>query len=154
VSIEEDGKAFIEHYGVKGMRWGVRRTDAELARSRKKKESDSDSSSKGDGKKNSRGNIGKSSANLSDKELKDVVSRMQLEKQYASLKPKSISQVAVDTAKSIVAQAARSSVQQLANQAFNQQMNSVMKSLQYPSSVPSPPNRFPSAAPNPKDRVG
>lgn len=28
------GEAFLEHYGIKGMRWGVRRTDHELARAR------------------------------------------------------------------------------------------------------------------------
>ena len=31
---QADTEAFLEHYGVKGMKWGVRRSDAELARAR------------------------------------------------------------------------------------------------------------------------
>lgn len=56
---------FLEHYGKKGMRWGVRN-----ARS---------STSSGKSKK------GPNVKNMSDQELRDVVKRMQLEQQYSSL---------------------------------------------------------------------
>lgn len=35
---EQIGQEFIEHYGVKGMRWGVRRSDKQLERARKRRE--------------------------------------------------------------------------------------------------------------------
>lgn len=85
---------FIAHYGVKGMRWGVIRTEAQLAAARakngiktaigkiaKKKDSSSKSEKKESTKK-------KSVSEMSDEELSTVVKRLQLEAQYNKLSPK------------------------------------------------------------------
>ena len=56
----------LRHYGVLGMKWGKRRSEAELARARKSK--------------------GKSDvADMSDDELRRKVNRLQLEQQYSKL---------------------------------------------------------------------
>lgn len=74
---EEEG---IEHYGVKGMRWGVRRTDAQLAKSKKKKGDDGEKKV-----------VGKTStkkakaSDLSDAALQKRINRLNMEKQYAKL---------------------------------------------------------------------
>lgn len=57
---------FLEHYGVRGMKWGVRRSKRQLERAAKQ-----------------RG--GKSVKDMSDQELRDVVNRMNMEQQYARL---------------------------------------------------------------------
>ena len=51
------------HYGIPGMKWGIRRTDSELNRARKMKEA----------------------STMSDEELKARVNRLNLEKQYVKL---------------------------------------------------------------------
>lgn len=63
-------KEFLEHYGVKGMKWGVRRN-----------RSSSPKRSGGDPKKGIK--------SLSDAELQRRVNRLNLEKQYSSLTSKS-----------------------------------------------------------------
>lgn len=83
---------FLEHYGVKGMKWGVRRTKAQLAKSSKR----SDDSAKV--KKLKKG--GKNS--LSDQELKRVVNRLNMEQQYSRLN-KSRAQQGHDVVKALLA---------------------------------------------------
>ena len=59
MKIDED---FIEHYGTRGMKWGIRKK-----------------SSPGKGKK------GKKVSDMSDEELKKKVGRLSMEKQYKTL---------------------------------------------------------------------
>jgi hypothetical protein len=69
----ERGEKYIQHYGIKGMRWGVRRTAAQLGRA---------------GKKSSRQaqrDASKEAKTLSDSELKARINRLQMEKQYSDL---------------------------------------------------------------------
>lgn len=65
----------LAHYGVKGMRWGVRRKSSSP--------SDSDDAKRAAASKAriKRGNTGP----LSNKELQDLVTRMNLEQQYSRL---------------------------------------------------------------------
>lgn len=81
----------LYHYGIKGMKWGVRRTEAQLARARgeqwnplKKKTASTKTSSSSSGEK-------KKVSEMSDDELRRAVNRLQLEKQYRDLSPKSVS---------------------------------------------------------------
>lgn len=72
------------HYGILGMKWGVRRTPEQLRRARG--ELKSESSSKQTSSKKSR-----SLSDLSDDELKKKVQRLQLEEQYKRLNPERVS---------------------------------------------------------------
>jgi hypothetical protein len=71
----------LEHYGIRGMKWGVRRTRAQI---------DADSADKattralGEKVKKNRG----STDSLSNQELQAVITRMNLEQQYANLTSK------------------------------------------------------------------
>lgn len=79
----------LVHYGILGMKWGVRRSKAELARARGKKTSDSGDDS--DDKKQTTAKRSKSISEMSDDELRKTVQRLQLEKQYRDLTPKQVS---------------------------------------------------------------
>lgn len=71
----------LAHHGILGMKWGVRRTEAQLGRARK-------STSQGsEDYQTSRVLQKRGAKNLSTKELKDLTTRLQLEQQYSSLKP-------------------------------------------------------------------
>lgn len=70
----------LAHYGVKGMKWGRRRTRAEL-------DADSaDVSQVKSAKAKIKSNRG-STDSLSNKDLQSVVTRMNLERQYKQLAP-------------------------------------------------------------------
>ena len=62
----------LSHHGIRGMKWGVRRTPAQLSKSR--------------GKKSKR-----SAESMSDEELKKVVNRLNMEKQYKNLSKQEMS---------------------------------------------------------------
>lgn len=74
----------LTHYGVLGMRWGVRRSKAQLARassSRKRKIDDSHEDHK-------KAHDSKSVRSMSNQELKDRNNRLQMEQQYKKLTKK------------------------------------------------------------------
>lgn len=99
----EIGKNFLEHFGTKGMRWGVRKPRNEGARVRA-------FGNKGKGKK-------PSAKDLSDQELREVLNRMQMEKQYSQLTSSSRTRAGADFAKSIALNVART---QITNAVTNQ----------------------------------
>lgn len=66
-----DLDAYLEHYGVKGMKWGVRRSQKQLARARASQ----------------RTSYKKGPKELSTDELKRRVARMETEKRYIDLNP-------------------------------------------------------------------
>ena len=89
----------LYHYGVPGMRWGVRRARSSSVSTtgrRKKtglsgflsKKTKSRSSSK---PKVSTGNKGKTLSEMSDAELQQRINRLQMEQRYKDLQPKKIS---------------------------------------------------------------
>lgn len=70
----------LKHHGVKGMKWGVRRTDAQLAGARPKASEDHRKAQEANRKASRAG-----TKTLSNKELQDAITRMNLERQYSSL---------------------------------------------------------------------
>ena len=67
----------LTHYGILGMKWGVRRTEAQLARGRGKSKSEDYETAKA---------LNKKKVNqLSNAELRKLNERKQLENQYAQL---------------------------------------------------------------------
>lgn len=82
----------LKHYGILGMKWGVRRTKSQLGRANGAKD-DKD----GESSKKSKTAAPKKPSDLSDEELRSRVTRLSLEKTYrdleASLNPQKTSVV-------------------------------------------------------------
>lgn len=77
----------LTHYGILGMKWGVRRTEAQLARARGK----SKSSSADNEVKESRKTDSKNRRTLSTTDLKNKIERLKLEKQFKDLTAEDVS---------------------------------------------------------------
>lgn len=87
----------LYHFGIKGMRWGVRRyqnPDGSLTNAGKKRlkkghasNEENDSSNKSSTKSSST----KTVKEMSDDELSQAITRLQLEEKYKSLSPKNVS---------------------------------------------------------------
>lgn len=73
----------LYHHGILGQRWGVRRTEAQLARSSKR----TTSSKKVSTKEAERNKV----KSMSDAELRQRINRIQMERQYSQLNKKGIS---------------------------------------------------------------
>lgn len=79
----------LQHYGVLGMKWGVRRTPAQLARARKSsKKSEPKPEPHEDYKK---AHSKKSVREMSDAELKSRLNRLDMEQRYSKLSPTKVS---------------------------------------------------------------
>lgn len=74
----------LAHYGILGMKWGVRRTEAQLARAREKGEN----SPKSEDYINAHSS--KSVKAMSDSELRNRLNRLQMEQQYSKLNPATV----------------------------------------------------------------
>lgn len=73
----------LAHYGILGMKWGVRRTPAQLARARGKTKSEKETKQTVSKKQSSPQK--KSISELSDEELRSKINRLDLEKRYQDL---------------------------------------------------------------------
>ena len=89
----------LMHYGVPGMKWGVRRTPAQLGRKKTssskslfgKKKPKPKAKTKSESSKEETVPKKKSVKEMSDEELNAAIRRMQLEQTYASLSPQKVS---------------------------------------------------------------
>ena len=78
------GNDYLAHYGILGMKWGVRRTPEQLARARRRSMTDE---SHEDYKK---AHTRKSVKSMSDAELRNRINRLQMERQYSQISENSI----------------------------------------------------------------
>lgn len=78
----------LAHYGILGMKWGVRRSEAQLARARGAKSKNSSEEESEDYKK---AHSPKSVKSMSDAELRNRLNRLQMEQQYTRLNPGTVS---------------------------------------------------------------
>lgn len=76
VVFEEIGETFLGHHGIKGQKWGVRRKNPSGP-------SSEDAQRHGSARR-------KKSHELSDKELRELVNRMNMEQQYRRMTPSKI----------------------------------------------------------------
>ena len=114
MSLDRDN--ILEHYGVKGMRWGIRRTDKQLRLA-----SEGGLEKKKLGKKTRyKGNV----RHISDEELARRIKRLEMEKRYSDLNSRDVSvgeaaavevltTVGKDTAKSTLTGLGKVGVQQV-----------------------------------------
>lgn len=72
----------LVHHGVLGMKWGVRRTSAQLGKGKSSLGKNSSDDSHDDYKK---AHSGKSVKSMSDAELRSKLNRLQMERQYSQL---------------------------------------------------------------------
>lgn len=107
MSKAEVGKDFIEHHGVKGQRWGVRRSKRQLRRQ-------------------AQARTGKSVKDLSNEELQTLVTRMNLEQQYSRLSggnQRSVTARGAAFAGSIATNIARTQITNVANAQIAKALN-------------------------------
>lgn len=81
----------IEHHGIKGMHWGVRRTPAQLGHKTASSSSNSSKSSESNHEDYTKAHSGKSVKSMSDAELRSKLNRLQMEQQYSKLNPSTVS---------------------------------------------------------------
>lgn len=86
----------LKHWGIKGMKWGVRRyqnKDGSLTPAGKKRYSDGSTSSSSTSKSSqtSQQPKKKTVSEMSDQELRDAVNRLRLEQDYTKLNPEKVS---------------------------------------------------------------
>ena len=76
---------FLEHYGVRGMKWGVRRTRSQLSSSRSKRDAKKASRAASEDTKRHAKNRSRGTKALSDSELRELVNRMNMEQNYGRM---------------------------------------------------------------------
>ena len=75
----------LAHFGIRGMKWGIRRTPEQLGHKKEKRDNRSEDRKEVDSLRK------RSSKTLSNKELEKITKRMNLERQYSDLKRREIS---------------------------------------------------------------
>ena len=95
---EENYDDFLQHYGVLGMKWGKRKARSTVSSNKKPKSTKNTTTSKPKPKPTQR--------ELSDEELRAVINRMRLEREYADLQYRSSSRAKVENVVKVVGTAA------------------------------------------------
>lgn len=113
------GETYIYHYGIKGMKWGVRRTPAQLGHRKKRSLKDAVNAIK----KKTEAAAAKAASkprtvkDMSDDELRRVLNRLDMEKRYRQYLSEA-NQKKQSRAKKIVADILEQGAKTLANKAF------------------------------------
>ena len=95
---EENYGDFLQHYGVLGMKWGHRKARSNVSSNKKPKSTKNTTTSKPKPKQTQR--------ELSDEELRAVINRMRLEREYADLQYRASSRAKVENVVKTVGTAA------------------------------------------------
>ena len=95
---EENYDDFLQHYGVLGMKWGHRKARSTSSSNKKPKSTKNTTTSKPKPKQTQR--------ELSDEELRAVINRMRLEREYADLQYRASSRAKVENVVKTVGTAA------------------------------------------------
>lgn len=133
----------LYHYGVLGMKWGVRRTPAQLARARGKSTSKTSSSSS-EKKETSSSTTKKKLSEMSDDEIKKEINRMRLEKDYKDLMQMTMSKAESRIEKGkkfvedIVSDSAKNIGKQLVTYAMGTAVNKAFKGIFDDPSIVNP----------------
>lgn len=85
---EENYEDFLQHYGVLGMKWGHRKARSTSSSNKKPRSTKNTTTSKPKPKQTQR--------ELSDEELRAVINRMRLEREYADLQYRASSRAKVE----------------------------------------------------------
>lgn len=118
LSYEKPSDVVLAHYGVAGMKWGKRKGGSSSSSSSSKSSSEPESTDYSNAKKHSERAKTSGTKALSNKELQDVVTRMNLEQQYSKLSsnPKKssgqefVKKLLVDNGKQIAGQYAQKAI--------------------------------------------
>ena len=137
--VEDRGAAFLEHFGVKGMKWGIRKSDVPAGETRVTQQG---KKIKGEGGKGLPANDDAKKAavskqkvkgsgihSLSNKELKDLQTRMNLEQNVRELTAKEKQQTANPAARFIRRTLLNSGKQEAQKAANNAAAKSVAKMM-------------------------
>lgn len=111
----------LAHYGVRGMKWGVRRSAKQLARAAASRESESEDYA------TAKAAASKPVSALSNQEMQTLITRLNLEQQYAKLNPKheSLLTRGRKEATSILADVGREQVKRVARAAVTSKVDKV-----------------------------
>ena len=99
---EENYDDFLQHYGVLGMKWGHRKARSNASSNKKPKSTKNTTTSKPKPKPKPK----QTQRELSDEELRAVINRMRLEREYADLQYRSSSRAKVENVVKTVGTAA------------------------------------------------
>lgn len=136
---------YFAHYGVKGMRWGVRKSDTAIGRTKvgiSQVPGRRVQATGGTGQKAHpdaikaavRKQKAKASTTdaLSDKELKALLNRMQMEQQYAQMRPKSPTEKTLAFVGGMLLNIGKNQASSLAAKAITQQVSAAMAPKTHP----------------------
>lgn len=107
---------FLSHYGIPGMKWGKRKATSGEASDDSRAASEAAGKIKRSGVKS-----------LSNKELQSYITRMKLERQYVSVKPKTNTQKTAKFVGSILAKVGKKQVITLASSLAAKQIAKMLK---------------------------
>lgn len=109
----------LTHHGILGMRWGIRRTQAQLSRGKK-------GSSEEEHEDYKKSRDSKSIKSMSDTELRNRINRLSMEKQYSQLTHKEKS-AGIKFVTGVLTEAAKQTASKYVSQYMSKGVDAVIK---------------------------